>query len=162
MKVYHGSKISPEQLRGGLIEPQQATTYEGSNVPESELQRTIYTTPDLGYAIAMAARPDNSNTKINDELHEINFSNPELFDPNQEIYIYEIETDNFPEASVKQIDKWQIDLAVKEGVKPDGVRKMKAKEVMNYYELTNWKKEGEDLKENNLEPPKEWEQGLRR
>ena len=159
MRVFHGSTISPDKLNGGKIQPQKAVTYEGSGVPEAELQNAIYTTPELSYALAMASRPENSRTEIDKDNHKITFDNPEGFDPEKDIYIYEFETDVLPEARVKRLknDQDQITLFVNEGLEHVNVHKMKAKEVMNYYELTNYKEEGE-----NLEPPKDWHSGIRR
>lgn len=156
MKVYHGSTIPPEQLEGGLIGSRQATTLEGSGVPDSELKNAIYTTPKLGYAIAMAARPEG-RTEIDDLNRKITFDNPEAFDPEKEIYIYELETDGLPEGAVDNIDERQIALNLREGIKPVGVQRLHAKVVMDYYELTNYKKEGESIK-----PPKDWNPELRR
>ncbi len=156
MKVYHGSTVPPEQLEGGLIGARQATTIEGSGVPETELRNAIYTTPDLGYAIAMAARPEG-RTEIDDLDRKITFDNPERFDPEKEIYIYELETDGLPEGSIENVDERQIALNLREGIKPVGLQRLHAKEVMSYYELTNYKKVGE-----SMEPPKDWSPGLRR
>lgn len=158
MKVYHGSIVLPENLLGGKILPQQAVTYEGSGVPDAELQKAIYTTTELSYALAMASRPENSSTEIDPETHKITFDNPEGFDPEKDIYIYEFETDDLPEGSVKRLDnnELQIALHVKEGIVPTTVQKYKAKDIINFYELTNYKKEGD-----SMNPPKEWSSGVR-
>ncbi len=139
MIVYHGSA---NELVGGVLKPRQARTYDGSNVPESELREAIYVTPDLGYAIAMAARPEG-RTDIDELNHKITFENPERFNPEKDIYIYELDTENLPEGAVENVDEWQIALHIIEGIKPLGVRKLKAKEVIKYYELTNYKRKEE-------------------
>lgn len=159
MKVYHGSAF---QLDGGVLQPRQANTYEGSGVPESELRNAIYTTPSLEYAIAMAVRPPG-RTEIDTVNHKITFDNPQEFNPEKDIYIYEFDLDNIPKDSIEQVDELQIALHLTKGLKPEGVMNFKAKEVMNYYELTNYKKESDaELKAeiNETEPESNWSSGV--
>ncbi|MBU0613190.1 hypothetical protein KKB10_04185 [Patescibacteria group bacterium] len=54
MKLYHGSKNSNLKT----IRKQQAGAGEGIDVPKDELLEAIYLTPDYGFALACAARPD--------------------------------------------------------------------------------------------------------
>lgn len=159
MKVYHGSAF---QLEGGVLQSRQANTYEGSGVPDSELRNAIYTTPSLEYAIAMAARPQG-RTEIDTLNHKITFENPQEFDPEKDIYIYEFDLDNLPKDSIEKVDELQIALHLTEGLKPEGVRSFKAKEVMNYYELTNYKKESDaelKVETNETEPESSWHSGI--
>ena len=133
MKLYHGSK------NGNLItiKKMQAQAGEGVEVPEDELKEGIYLTPHYGYALAMAIRPDGV-THIDDETKTIEFENPELFSPEEDVYIYEVEV---PDEVARQIDKNQYVIENLDEVKPTVKNQHKAKEIINYYELKNWGKE---------------------
>lgn len=135
MLLYHGSRH-----RLGALEPRQAQVAEGISVPEGELQKAIYFTSDRGFAIAMAARPDGL-TKIDDENHKICFENPELFSPEQEIFLYSIESDSLPGGRLEQIDQRQYAVLDIDSITPTEVEELKAGAVEQYYELTNWKRE---------------------
>ena len=101
MLLYHGSKN-----RLDVLTPQQAAAGEGVEVPEGELLNAIYLTPDIGFAVACAARPEGV-THINDD-HSIEFENPEGFNPDQDIFIYTVDTNDLPKESITEVDERQI------------------------------------------------------
>ena len=80
MKLYHGSKKLISSLQ-----PYQAQKGE-SDVPSDELLNAIYLTPSYEFALAMASRPDGE-TEINEKAHTIKFDNPDLFNPDEIVYI---------------------------------------------------------------------------
>ena len=97
MKLYHGSKNG----RLDIIRKSQAEAGEGVTVPEDELLNAIYLTPNYGFALVCAARPEGLTT-INEQNGKIEFENSELFDPDAEIYIYEVEV---AKNQLRQIDE---------------------------------------------------------
>ncbi len=133
MKLYHGSK------NGNLntIKKMQAQAGEGVEVPEDELKNGIYLTPHYEFALACAIRP-NGLTQIDDEAKTIEFENPELFSPENDVYIYEVEVS---EKEARQIDKNQYVVEGLDEIKPTAQHIHKAKEIEKYYELKNWKPE---------------------
>ena len=135
MKLYHGSK-----LRLVFLVNKQATgeVIEGKVVAD-ELLNGIYLTPDYGFAVAMAARPEGGATEIDDEARKITFEDPGSFDPERDIFIYSFDSESLASENVKHIDKWQtVVVGVKE-LRPESVEQMKARKVLEYYELVNWK-----------------------
>lgn len=144
MKLYHASTHKLSSLK-----PQQAT--KGSvDVPEAELQNGIYLTPQYDFALAMGSRPENSGTQLDEVTRKITFEKPELFDPNKEVFIYVVETDLLPIENVKYIDENQYIIKGLPEVIPNEVQKVKAEEVLKYYELTNWQKPLESKKEKGM------------
>lgn len=133
MKLYHGSK------NGNLtaINKMQASAKEGLTVPEDELKNGIYLTPDYGFALACAARP-NGVTHIDDETKTIEFENPELFFPDKNVYVYEIEID---EKETRKIDSNQYIVENMAEIKPTAQYTHKAGDVEKYYEFKNWRRE---------------------
>jgi len=91
MRLYHGSK-----RQYTILKPNQATAPADSEqaklIPEKELMNAVYLTLDFQFALAMAARPpgltkiDNDNGK-----KSITFENPKLFNPDQPMYIHEVD-----------------------------------------------------------------------
>jgi len=138
MKLYHSSKLRLETLK-----PQQARKSEllsDSDVPSEELQKAIYFTSDYGYAVAMGSRP-NGLTTINFDDKKITFQNSELFKPDGEIYIYEIDSNDIPIENLKQLENDKLQYVVENMNIPASeckIKTIKAREVLNYYELTNW------------------------
>ncbi len=135
MKLYHGSKD------GNLasIKKQQAQAGEGVEVPKDELLEAVYLTPDYGYALAMAVRPEGL-TMIDDQKRTIEFEDPKLFDPEKKVYVYEIEV---PDDKARKIDELQYVIENMDGIKPINKFEHKAGDVEQYYELKNWKREEE-------------------
>ena len=142
MKLYHGSK------NGNLktIKKQQASAGEGVDVPKDELLEAIYLTPDYSFALACAVRPDGVS-HINESPKTMEFENPERFDPNVEVYIYEIDV---PDSEVRQIDELQYVIENKDEVEITEIFKHKAIDVAQYYELLNWKRESQEGTGNQL------------
>ena len=130
MKLYHGSKYSLKKLSN-----KQATNGGFENVPEEELQNGIYLTPNYEFAVAMAARP-NGGTRIDDR--KIAFENEELFNPEEDIFIYVFNTEDeqFKDKDLEFHNKDEY--MVKGELVPSEVKQIKAKEVFQYYELSKW------------------------
>lgn len=129
MKLYHGSKDKFEK-----IERRQAMTDKSVQVPESELQNKIYFTPDIGFALAMAVRPKGI-THVDNGY--ISFENIDDFDPECTIYVYEIESESIEEDLVEQVDNEQFAVDM-DYVRPAVTHEFKAKDVFEYYELSEW------------------------
>ncbi|KKS86220.1 MAG: hypothetical protein UV60_C0002G0025 [Parcubacteria group bacterium GW2011_GWA2_43_11] len=95
----------------------------------------IYLTPHYEYALAMAVRT-HGLTFINDDK-TIEFENPELFNPNESVFVYEVEVS---EKYARQIDNNQFVVEGLEEITPTHKYTHKAGEIEQYYELKNWKK----------------------
>ncbi len=134
MKLYHGSKI-----RLDYLESRQASRGD-VEVPVDELLNGIYLSSDYAVAVAMAARPENSVTEINDETQEITFEHPELFCPDEDVFIYEFDSANIPGGNLKKLegDSWQYVVTNVERLIPENIEFAKARKVMEYYTLLNW------------------------
>lgn len=120
-----------------LVNKQATGEVIEGKVVADELLDGIYLTPDYGFAVAMAARPDGA-TEIDDDERKITFEKPGSFDPESDIFIYGFDSESLPPESIKYIDKWQ---AVVVGVKelyPKSTEQAKARKVLEYYELMNW------------------------
>lgn len=141
MKLYHASKH-----QFAVIKRNQVTVPEGVVVPDAELQNKIYFTPDIGFAIAMAAGPDGI-TSVSSGY--VSFENYSDFDEDRTIYVYEIDSETIPRELVECVDDEQftVDLDVIEPVK---VHEFKAKDVFEYYELKEWKVPNQFKTELNL------------
>ena len=111
--------------------------------PREELQDAIYLTPDYEYAVAMAVKPGGV-TEIDNEAKTIEFENPEDFDPERNIYIYTIDSDDIPEEHLKKVrdERGEFDglqyAALISKIIPKLKENKKAREVMRYYKLLNW------------------------
>lgn len=73
MILYHASQKKLETIKRS-----QASVPHGVEVPDAELQNKIYVTPDLGFALAMAAGP-NGITRVKNDT--ISFEYADDFDP---------------------------------------------------------------------------------
>ncbi len=127
MKLFHASKTKFD-----VIKRSQALAAEGLEVPEGELQNKIYFTPEIGVALAMGARPPGI-TSISGG--KISFENVDEFDPEEAVYIYEIDIE---EDLVEFIDDEQVTIDLDE-IRPSIVHEFKAKDVFDYYELSEWR-----------------------
>lgn len=137
MILYHGSSHKLEVLK-----PHQAEAGEGVLVPEEELLEAIYLTPNREFALAMAARLEGV-TNINDESKTIEFEHPEFYDPEKEVYLYLVDSDSIPKENIREIDERQYAVEGLSEIKPESVEAIKIGEVEKYYELKQWRKEGD-------------------
>lgn len=137
MILYHGSCRQLEVLK-----PHQAEAGEGVSAPEGELLKAIYLTPNREFAVAMAARLEGI-TNINDESKTIEFEHPELYDPEKEVYLYIVDSDSIPKENIREIDERQYAVVDIPEIRPESVETIKAGEVEKYYEIKQWRKEGE-------------------
>jgi hypothetical protein len=126
---YHGSKRLLGE--GETIERRKASAPEGR--PAEEDADAIYLTPDFISAVAFAARP-RGITDIDYDHKTMHFENPEAFDPNREIYVYEVDAASIPEDKITQIEERQISVDL-DSLKPGRVIRMKAGEVTKYFKI---------------------------
>ena len=139
MKLYHGSKNNFASIRKN-----QAGKADNIEVPENELLNAIYLTPDYGFALACAARPEGV-TNIDGENKTITFENPDLFDPEEEVFVYEVDTEHIPKEKVIEVDDHQYAIVDIDELEVSGKFTHKAKDVQNYYELKNWKEKPKEI-----------------
>ena len=143
MKYYHGSKSNIENL-----ERRQAHGAAGVNIPENELLNAIYLTTDYGFALACAVRPKGV-THISHDKKRITFEHPELFEPDREVFVYEISETEIEKISKEKIVKCDdgIQIAVTDTKELPIFHKdiHKARDVEQYYELANWKEKVVDI-----------------
>lgn len=135
MKLYHGSKGKFPYLRR-----QQAQSMV--EVPKDEVLNAIYLTPDYGHALAMGCTPNGENN-FDDEKHTIMFENPQLFDPNEPIYIYCVDSETVPKDKIKLGENGFDYVVDMDTIIPQEIKETKAREVLNFYELINWKENNE-------------------
>lgn len=138
MILYHGSGRKLD-----VLEARQAQKADDISVPENELLKAIYLSPEYDLAVAIAAQP-HGKAEINDKEKTIEFENPHLFNPEKEIFIYEIDTNDIPKENLVEVEKGKQYAIVGMKVKPISVEELKAEEVLKYYKLTNWKKEDKE------------------
>jgi hypothetical protein len=132
MILYHGSSNKFSAIRKS-----QAQAGEGVSVPEGELLDAIYLTPDIEFAVAVAAKP-RGGAQIDSENKTVEFEHPELFDPARKIYIYEVESGKIPADRLRKIDREQYAVVDTDEIMPDRIRELRAEEILRYYRLTNW------------------------
>ena len=135
MKLYHGTNKKLERL-----ENRQASNGSFENVPEEELQDGIYLTPNYGFAVAMGVRPQGG-TRIDN--NKISFEHEELFDPDQNVYIYVFDTEEeqFKDKVLEYHNKNEYMIKGKSELIPSKMEIIKASEVFKYYELGKWANE---------------------
>lgn len=140
MKLYHGSKHNLDSLVN-----KQATNGDFKDVPKEELQDGIYLTPDYGFAVAMAARP-NGGTRIDDG--KISFENEKLFDPNQDIFIYVFDTEEeqFKDKELEYHNKDEYMIKGESKLVASKIETIKAGELFKYYELSQWTDLAKEIK----------------
>jgi hypothetical protein len=131
---YHGSKV---KLR--KIKHHKATAPEGR--PADEDLDAIYLTLDFVSALAFAARPDGI-THIDHDASTIHFQHPEAFDPEREVYIYEVDASGIPEAQVRAVkkedgedDERQVIVTGVKSIRPLRAIKMRAGDITKYYKI---------------------------
>lgn len=141
MKLYHGSKNNFTSIRKNL-----AVKADNIEVPSNELLNGIYLTPNYGFALACAVRPNDSFTEIDEENKSITFEKPELFDSEEEVFVYETDIENISKEKIIEIDENQFVIVDIDELKVLNKFPHKAKEIKNYYELKNWKEKPEENK----------------
>lgn len=144
MKLYHGSKSNLVSIRKN-----QAAAGEGVEVPADELLDAIYLTPDYGFALACAARP-RGVTQIDHDKNTIIFGNPESFNPDEEVFVHEVDIKDVPKENIKEVDERQYAVVGIDELEVSNSFPHKARDVRDYYKLENWQ---ETVKEIKGEPP---------
>lgn len=129
MILYHASRSKFDSIKRS-----QASQAPGMVVPAGELQNKIYLTPNLGFALAMAAGPSGI-TSIHDGA--ISFERADEFNPEDTIYVYECDSAVFPQDKLEYIDadQWALD---QDEVVPTRITEYKAGDVFNYYSLVDF------------------------
>jgi hypothetical protein len=136
MKFYHGSK----NLNLDKLVKMKAEAGKGAEVPEDEIKEGVYLTKDYGFALAMAIRPEGI-TWVDNQNKKIKFEDPDKFDPNLKVCIYEIEVN---ESETRKIDKKQYIVENLSEICPVNKYEHQAIEIRKYYELENWKENEQD------------------
>ncbi len=131
MKLYHGSPRSFETIKKSQAQKGQV------EVPEDELLNGIYLSPNYSFALAIGAMPDGA-AHINDAKKEIEFEHPEKFDPDKEVFVYEIDSDKIPQELLKTIDENQVVVMGTNELKPDLVHRTTAREVLSFYRIKDY------------------------
>jgi hypothetical protein len=129
MKLYHGSPNSFDTIRKS-----QALASDGIKVPNDELLNAIYLTPKFEFALAIASMPEGA-VDIDDETKTIKFENPEAFDPEKEVYIYEIDSELISKENLKEVDELQVAVLNTDEIKPTIKHVCMAGDIEKYYEL---------------------------
>ncbi len=129
MKLYHGSPNSFDTIRKS-----QAQAGDDIKVPDDELLNAIYLTPNYEFALAIASMPEGA-ANIDNETKTIKFENPEAFDPEKEVYIYEVDSELIPKENLKEVDELQIAILNTDEIKPTIKHVCKAGDVEKYYEI---------------------------
>ncbi|EKE18481.1 MAG: hypothetical protein ACD_9C00322G0003 [uncultured bacterium] len=140
MKLYHGSKNKLD-----TVERRQAGNPKNLDVPEKELLNAIYLTPNYGFALACAARP-NGLTRMDSKNMTIEFGSPELFDPEEDVYVYEFDIENIPKEKVIYVDDLQYAVDADE-LRVSNKFSHKAKDVQEYYEIKELKENPEEIRQ---------------
>ena len=145
MKLYHGSKYDGEK-----IESRQAAKAEDLvGVPEEELQNGIYMSPDYGFAFSMGARP-RGQTAVGNDDKTISFENPELFNPDENVFLYTFDSDKIPAENLECIDNLHYIVKEKNKLTPVTKETLKAGELFKYYKLVDWKENKEIVSEQKI------------
>jgi len=140
MKLYHGSSH-----KFNKIPKSQAQAGGGLDVPASELQNGIYLTPKYEFALAVAGMP-NGAMHTDEVARSIQYEKPELFDPEKEVYVYEVDSERIPsEGNLVTVDDLQYVVLGVDELAPSHMTIHKAGEVEQYYELKNWRRAESDI-----------------
>jgi len=132
MKLYHDTSQKLE-----ILKRNQAGPKKGRKAPEGDCLNAVYFTPKFGFALAMGSLPEG-HTKVDNEENKITFENPELFDLERDVFIYEIDSEDIPKSKLRKVDETQYAVDMDE-VAPRQEYLAKAGEILKYYELVNWK-----------------------
>lgn len=145
MKLYHGSRYDGEKINNH----QAAKGEDLIDIPEKELQDGIYLSPNYGFALAMGAKI-SGYTEVGDDDKTIKFEHPELFDPDSNIFMYTFDSDKIPTENLEYIDDLHYIVKGIKELTPIGKESIKARELLKYYELVNWKENKEIVPEQKL------------
>ncbi len=133
--------ISRKQAIFFKIEEHKAQAPPGR--PPEEALEAIYLTPDFLFAMACAARPPGvSNIDITNRT--ICFENPDLFQPDEIIYIYFVDPTKIADDKKIEIDPWQIAVTEDEII-PDKIETYKSGDLLKHYRVADkWINSDED------------------
>jgi len=126
MYWYHGSKKLFPKLK-------KHKAYAPPGAPPEDGLEAIYLTPDFVFALFNAAIPPGT-TKADLMNRTMCFENPDMFNPEEEIYIYIIDPSKVPDDRKKYIDEWQIVVDMDE-IEPDKVETYKSAEILKYFTI---------------------------
>ncbi|MBA4336338.1 hypothetical protein C0416_01005 [bacterium] len=129
MKLYHGSPNNFDTIHNS-----QAQAGDCINVPDDELLNAIYLTTNYKFALAIASMPEGA-ADIDEATRTIKFENSEAFDPEKEVYVYEIDSETIPKENLKKIDELQVAVLNTTELKPTIKHIHKAGDVEKYYEI---------------------------
>lgn len=129
MKLYHGSS-----RKFDVIRKSQAQAGDGIEVSEDELLNGIYFTPKYEFALAVASMPEGA-ADIDEFTKTIKLENMEAFDPEKEVYVYEIDSEMISKENLINVDEFQFAVLNIEKIKPTSIYTHKAGDVEKYYEI---------------------------
>ncbi len=129
MKLFHWS---PHNFN--IIKKNKAEAKKWITVPENELLNGIYLTQSYEFALAIASMPEGL-ANIDHNKKTIKFENPEKFNPEKEVYVYEIDSNKIEEQNLKYVDEYQYALLNVSELKPDKKHIHKAGDVKTFFEL---------------------------
>jgi hypothetical protein len=126
--LYHGSgNLFPK------IERRQPTDY---GIPRQDRKDAIYMTSDHVTALGFAAMPDGKNAiGQEDGKRTVHFENPDLFNPDKEVYVYCVDISKIPGDKIFPGDEGEVVVDLDE-ILPDKVERHKAGEISQYYSIT--------------------------
>ena len=124
--LYHGSKKFFKKLK-------RRKAWGPSGTPKEESLNMIYLTPQFAFALVSAVRP-LGKTEVNHNERTVRFENLDLFEPEEEVYIYVIDSAKIPGNKKTWIDEWQVAVNLDE-IKPERVETHKAGEISDWYTI---------------------------
>lgn len=146
MKLYHGSKNNLTVIpKSQALIGENALTIFKNEIPEKECLNAIYLTPDYGFALACAVRPEGI-TDIDSDHQTITFEKPELFDPAQTVFVYEVEAEKIAPDKLIKVDERQYAVIDTDAVEISQQFEHRAQDVQKYFELKNWPREKTGIK----------------
>ncbi len=90
----------------------------------------------------MAARPEGGTT-LDEKNHTVTFEKPELFNPEEDLYIYVFDSENIPAQNLTHVDELQYVVTGINHLSFDNIEAIKARKILEYYELKNWQENKE-------------------
>ncbi|NVN97033.1 hypothetical protein HXX01_02255, partial [Candidatus Nomurabacteria bacterium] len=80
----------------------------------------------------------------------IKFEHPELFDPNSDIFMYTFDSDKIDAENLEYIDRLHYIVKGVKELAPVEKESVKARKLLKYYKLVNWKENNEIVPEQKL------------